>query len=48
MISSKPLKAAIVVVDGVNATHTGDLEKWVLYSLTCATFAYLLRRSIFV
>lgn len=47
MISSKPLKAAVVVIDGVNATKTGDLEKWVLYSLSCATFAYLLRRTIF-
>lgn len=47
MISSKPLKASVVVIDGLNASKAGDLEKWVLYSLSCATFAYLLRRTLF-
>lgn len=47
MISSKPLKASVVIIDGVNSVHDGEFEKWVLYSLVCASFAYCLRKSIF-
>lgn len=47
MISSKPLKTAIVVIDGVNAVEQDELRKWVLYSLSCASIAYCLRKIIF-
>lgn len=47
MISSKPLKASVVVLDGLNASHTDTFEKWLIYSLLCASFAYCARRTIF-
>lgn len=46
-ISTKPLKTAVVVVDGINSAQDGTFERWVLYSLLCASFAYCVRREIF-
>lgn len=47
MISTKPLKVAVVTLDGLRAVENQELRRWVLYSLTCASFAYVVRKAIF-
>lgn len=47
IISTKPLKTAVATIDGLNSVQDGTFDRWVLYSLICASFAYCVRRTVF-